>query len=49
MEQMSQLMEAGLLGSPPAEKLEVLRQVNALILDVDGVLFEGQQALPGAV
>ena len=49
MEQISLLMEAGLLGSPPVEKLEALRQVNALILDVDGVLFEGQQALPGAV
>lgn len=30
-------------------KIELLRRVNGLILDVDEVLFEGQQALPGAV
>jgi len=42
-------MEVGLPGSPPAEKLEALSQVNGLILDVDGVLFEGQRLLPGAI
>jgi len=37
-------MEGGLPG-----RTEVLDQVKSLILDVDGVLFEGQRILPGAV
>jgi 4-nitrophenyl phosphatase len=49
MELTSPLMEVGLPGNLSAEKLEVLHRVSALILDVDGVLFEGQRMLPGAM
>jgi len=50
MEQISQSMEAGLPGNlEDAPRLATLRCAVSLILDVDGVLFEGNHILPGAV
>jgi ribonucleotide monophosphatase NagD (HAD superfamily) len=48
MERTSPWMGAGLPGSISQARLDLLRQINGLILDVDGVLFEGQRMLPGA-
>jgi 4-nitrophenyl phosphatase len=41
-------MGAGLPGSISADTSKLLREIQGLILDVDGVLFEGQRLLPGA-
>ncbi len=49
MAQILPSMGVGLPGSLDSLIPGALSQVNALILDVDGVLFEGQRLLPGAV
>ena len=47
--QISPWTGVGLPGSRKADGyLAILRQVKGLILDVDGVLFEGERTLPGA-
>lgn len=43
-------MGAGLPGSAvPDQRLHHLQQIDALIIDIDGVLYEGGRVLPGAV
>jgi 4-nitrophenyl phosphatase len=50
MAQTLQWMGAGLLGKPGLDqRLHSLREIKALILDIDGVLYEGGRVLPGAV
>ena len=42
-------MGAGLPGSPGIDqRLAVVRKAEALVIDIDGVLYEGNRALPGA-
>lgn len=50
MEQTSLWMGVGLPGNAGLDQhLDCLREIDALILDIDGVLYEGSRILPGAV
>lgn len=43
-------MGAGLPGSSgPDQLLQYLREIDALVIDIDGVLYEGDRVLPGGV